>query len=84
MRIRHLHPALKHDVRCALEGLREDPWAGKALQRELRGLYSLRVKHFRILYRIDDRKARLEILTLGPRKTIYEGFTRELSPRRSN
>ncbi len=39
----------------ALEGLREDPFAGKKLQGELYGLYSLRVWPYRIIYSIEKR-----------------------------
>lgn len=71
-RIRHLHPALKQEIRMALDSLTEEPWSGKSLKRELMGLLSLRVKAYRIIYHIDEKKGRIVILTLGKRKTIYE------------
>ncbi|MBI2336335.1 MAG: type II toxin-antitoxin system RelE/ParE family toxin [Deltaproteobacteria bacterium] len=74
LRIRQLHPVLKSLIRLALDSLQADPWAGKALQKELTGLRSLRVKHFRVLYRVAEEEKQIEILTLGARKTIYEDF----------
>lgn len=71
-KIRHLPPSVKKEVRACLEELKENPWEGKILQRELTGLLSLRVKNYRILYQIDDDKKEIAVLTLGIRKTIYE------------
>lgn len=76
-RLRHLHPRLKQQIRLALDDLKENPWCGKPLQRELTGLFSLRVQHYRILYTIDEKKGEIFILTLGERKTIYEEFTKK-------
>jgi len=73
-RIRHLHPTIKQEIRVALEELKENPWIGKRLQRELTGLFSLRVRNYRILYWINVEKRQIEILTLGPRKTVYDDF----------
>lgn len=76
-RIRHLHPTLKRELRAALDELKENPWEGKILQRELTGFLSLRVKHHRIIYQFDEEKDRIDILTIGPRKTIYENLARK-------
>lgn len=71
-RVRHLHPAIKKEIRAAIEEIAENPWEGKRLQRELFGLFSLRVKNYRIIYTVDETKKVLKILTLGLRRTIYE------------
>lgn len=76
-RIRHLHPIVKREIRLALEELKQNPWEGKILQRELTGFLSLRLKQYRILYQIDEDKNRIDILTLGLRKTIYEEFSKK-------
>jgi mRNA-degrading endonuclease RelE of RelBE toxin-antitoxin system len=68
--IHHLHPQLKQKVRAALRTIQADPQTGKALKVKLAGLYSFRVNRFRIIYRIADDA--LEIITIGPRRTIYE------------
>ena len=76
-KIRHLHPVIKQQIRASLEQLGINPWLGKRLQRELSGVFSLRFKSYRVLYWVDENKQRIEILTLGPRKTIYEQFSKK-------
>ena len=68
--IRGLHPELKKKVKSGLRALVTDPFAGKALRDELKGLRSFRVGRFRIIYHISGE--RIEIAAVGPRKTIYE------------
>jgi len=65
------HPQLKRKIRAALEILTRKPETGKSLKEELSGLYSYRISRFKIIYRIasDDT---IEIITIGPRKIIYE------------
>ncbi len=77
IRIRHLHPTVKKEIRLALEELKQNPWEGKILQRELTGFLSLRVKQYRILYQFDEEKGHINILTVGVRKTIYEEFSKQ-------
>ncbi len=71
--IRGMHPHLKHKVKRALKTIINEPTSGKALKDELNGLRSLRVSvsRFRIIFRI-SRKGEMEIVALGPRKSIYE------------
>ena len=68
---RDLHPQIKQKIRAALKIILENPDAGKALRDELAGLKSFRVGKFRIVYRMVQRNI-IEIVTIGPRKTIYE------------
>lgn len=76
VRIRHLHPAIKQHIRDALRRLEADPWQGKPLQRELAGLFALRIRHYRVLYCVLPSQRRIDVLTLGPRKTIYTEATK--------
>jgi len=69
--IRGLHPTLKQQLRAALQLLSERPTAGKALKKELAGLRSYRVGRTRILYRLAGERT-IEIIAIGPRRTIYE------------
>ena len=73
--VRGLHPVLKRKVRAALQALIEDPYAGKALRNELRGLRSYRVGRFRIIYRIGRDVA---LVAFGPRDAIYLETYRQL------
>ena len=68
--IRGLHPDLKQKVRSALSDIIDDPAIGKLLRDELAGLRSCRVSRFRIVYRVAD--AAIEIVAVGPRRTIYQ------------
>jgi len=72
--IRHLHPELKRKVRAALEQILRDPCTGKALRDDLRGLHSFPVGRLRIIYRLFP--SIIEIVAIGPRKTIYENTLR--------
>ena len=69
--IRALHPVLKKRVHAALQAMRKEPAAGKQLQDELDGYRSFRVGKLRIVYRRTARKE-IEIVAVGPRRTIYE------------
>jgi len=77
-KISKLSPQIKPLLKSALENLAENPWAEKALQRELLGFYSLRIKKYRVLYRIDSSSKKIYVYTLGLRKTIYEEFSQSL------
>lgn len=68
--IRGLHPDLKRKVRSALGDILADPTVGKALRDELAGLRSCRVARFRIVYRVTG--GVVEIVAVGPRRSIYE------------
>ena len=72
--IQHLHPELKRKVRAALEQILQDPGLGKSLRDDLQGFRSLRVGRFRIIYRAFP--TIIEIITIGPRRTIYEDTLR--------
>jgi mRNA interferase RelE/StbE len=78
--IRHLHPDLKQKVRAALTDILQDPTCGKPLQAELTGYASLRVGRLRVVYRPDADG--VEIVAIGPRRTIYEETARQMLRRR--
>lgn len=76
--IRKLHPAVRQEVRKAIDRLLADPLGGKALHLELEGLRSTRVRTWRLLYRIDDEDAALSILHVGPRRSVYDELAKLL------
>ncbi len=69
--VRKLHPQIKRKVRAGLDDILTDPACGKPLKLELAGLWSYRIGRFRIIYRIGEQKV-IELVTIGPRKNIYE------------
>ncbi len=72
--IKSLHPQIKPFVKSQIEQLKENPYLGKRLERELSGYYSLRTKRYRIVYSIEHQSHRLYIQYVGHRKDIYELF----------
>ena len=53
-----------------IQSLASDPYAGKALQSEYKGLYSLRAWPYRIIYKI--KKSKLVIYSVSHRQTSYK------------
>ena len=66
-----LHPEIKKKIKHALITIINDPYTGKALKDELKGLRSFRVKRLRIIYQVAGEKE-IQIVALGPRACIYE------------
>lgn len=76
--LKTLHPQLKKKIRDGLEMVLLNPYLGKNLRDELEGLKTFRVGKFRIIYKFADPKI-LEIISIGPRKTIYAETYRYVS-----
>jgi mRNA-degrading endonuclease RelE of RelBE toxin-antitoxin system len=72
--ISFLHPQIKPIVTAGIRKLKESPFQGKALERELSGYYSLETKRFRVIYDIDHQNHIIQIHYVGHRKDIYELF----------
>jgi mRNA interferase RelE/StbE len=76
--IRHLPPELKQSIKRAVRSLSADPFAGAPLIGELAGLWSFKVRRFRIIYEL-DRKARvLRIFAISRRREVYEQLADQL------
>ena len=50
--------------------LKTNPYAGKPLRGELKGVHSLRIGNYRVLYQIKGNE--IHLLVVGHRKRIYE------------
>ena len=70
--LKKLHPEIKKHIKYALKLIIDDPFYGKALKDDLEGIRSFRVKRYRVIYRLATDKKHIEIVTVGPRKIIYE------------
>ena len=68
-------PDLKRSIKQAIRALSVNPNAGEPLRREPEGLWKYRVRRFRIVYEIDQRKRTLRIVAIGYRRQIYEALT---------
>ena len=70
--VRHLPSDIKRSIKQALRSLSANPFSGTPLIRKLSGLWSFKVRRFRIIYEL-DRKARLiRIFAIGHRREVYE------------
>lgn len=58
-------------VEDALGQLEREPEAGHVLRGRLRGLYSLRVGSYRILYQLTDRGQTVRVAAIRHRATVY-------------
>lgn len=76
--IRTLHPGLKWKIKAALQAVLNDPKSGKALKDEVDGLQSFKVGKLRVVYKTAKDKGIIEVVAIGPRKTIYEETLRLL------
>lgn len=63
-------------IEDALGLLERDPRAGHALRGKLRGLYSLRVGTYRILYQLTDGEQTVRVAAIRHRGTAYSGDPR--------
>ncbi|MBI5586074.1 MAG: type II toxin-antitoxin system RelE/ParE family toxin [Deltaproteobacteria bacterium] len=70
--IRRLHPSLKPLIRKKIEVLQDNPFLGKALERELPGYYSMKSKKYRVIYRLDHPGKTIQIHYVGYRRDIYD------------
>src|ERR1700687_3747563 len=73
--VRRLAPAATRKVRAALDELSRDPRLGEPLHREVTRRWRLRVGALRIVYR--PRPDGIEVVAIGPRRTIYTDMARE-------
>jgi len=77
--IRKLHPQIRPAVKSRIEKLQENTYSGKLLEKDLSGYLSIRMKRFRVIYKIDEKQNKVEIHYVGHRKDIYELFREKLS-----
>jgi len=71
-RIRKLHPLLKKEGREGIRLLLDNPLMGYALHDELAGYWSLRVRTYRIIFRPNDDESTVDVVYVGPRRSVYE------------
>lgn len=69
--LRILKTKYKLSISLITEDLKENPFVGKPLGRELTGKYSYRIGVYRIIYRINTKANLVEIITAGHRSVVY-------------
>jgi mRNA interferase RelE/StbE len=72
--IAELDGSTKRLIKKAIEDkLMVDPLKfGKALRRNLSGLFKLRVGHYRIIYQVKEKEVIVVIVKVGHRREVYE------------
>lgn len=58
-------------INSALEEIKEDPFVGKPLTKELTGKFSFKVSVYRIIYRLNKNDKIVNVLSAGHRATVY-------------
>jgi mRNA interferase RelE/StbE len=76
--VRHLPPELKRGIKQALRSLSTDPFAGTPLIGELTGLWRVKVRRFRIVYKLDRKARMIRVFAIGHRREVYEGVADRL------
>ena len=71
-RLRKFHPEIKREIRQGIRELLISPLSGHPLQLELSGYRSYRIRTYRIVYQINDGESTLDVIYVGPRRTVYE------------
>ena len=67
-----LDTAVKQRILHKATELADSPYDGKMLRGELRGLFSLRVGDYRIIYWIDEKENTVWLINVGHRRKVYE------------
>lgn len=70
--IAKLPPEIKKLVRSAIDDLRQDPYRGSELAGEFTGYRSLKIRRYRVIYRVNEEDLFLEIYHVGHRRDVYE------------
>lgn len=76
--IRALHPELKQLIKSAIRAIAANPECGEPLKRELDGLRKYRVRRFRIVYAVDQKRRLIRLMAVGHRRSVYEELTDRL------
>jgi mRNA interferase RelE/StbE len=76
--IRSLHPDLKQLIKSAIRAIAANPKSGEPLQRELDGLRMYRVRRFRIVYTVDQKRRIIRLMAVGHRRAVYEELIERL------
>ena len=73
--IRSLHPDLKQLIKSTIRAIVANPECGEPLKRELDGLRKYRVRRFRIVYTVDQKRRIIRLMAVGHRRSVYEELT---------
>lgn len=69
--IDNLQPNIKSRLADVLSVIADNPFIGKALKAELKGLYSYRLGDYRIIYNIVRHKLVIQVIKVMHRREVY-------------
>lgn len=69
--LKNLKKIYQDGVKATIEEIKENPFIGKPLSKELFGKYSYRVGPYRIIHSINKKDNLINILTAGHRSIVY-------------
>lgn len=70
--LKHIARIYKKALGEAINDLGQNPYLGKPLTRELTGRYSYKVAVYRIIYKINKKDKKVNIITAGHRAIVYK------------
>lgn len=70
--IKKLPEKIQEAVIESFRELKDEPYMGKKLSRELSGRYSYRISVYRVVYKINEKDKIVEILSAGHRSRVYD------------
>lgn len=76
--IRSLHFDLKQLIKSAIRAIAANHECGEPLQRELDGLRKYRVRRFRIVYAVHQKRRVIRLMAVGHRRSVYEELTEQI------
>ncbi len=71
-KIQKLDPSIRPVIKKAIESLVDNPYRGKSLSYDLKGLYSLRTTDYRIIYRVKGEELVIIVISVGHRGDVYK------------
>jgi len=72
-KIKKIDKSIRGNIIEKILELKENPYENvKKLHGKLRGMYSLRIGEYRVIFSIDEEKNLIILLTVGHRKRIYK------------
>jgi mRNA interferase RelE/StbE len=73
-----LYPDLKQLIKSTIRAITANLECGEPLKRELHGLRKYRVRRFRIVYAVDQKRRVMRLMAVGHCRSVYEELTERI------
>ncbi len=70
--LKYISTLHKQALTSVFEELKDGPFLGKPLARELTGRFSYRVSNYRVIYKINKKEKIIQVITAGHRSKVYK------------